>query len=103
LAAQWRRHARLIEWVNSNPHPLGLYVFAEDDDVIDQILSMTESGDTVVNDCSLHPLVPELPFGGVTVTAHNSIKPPGQSLVTFATRSAPGSDRTSCLCRSAGS
>ena len=27
------------------PHPLGLYVFAEGDDVIDQILSLTESGD----------------------------------------------------------
>src|SRR5215467_1924058 len=55
----------VINWVNSNPHPLGLYVFAEDHDVIDQILSMTESGDAVVNDCTLHPLVPELPFGGV--------------------------------------
>ena len=55
----------VIDWVNGNPHPLGLYIFAEDDDVTDQILSMTESGDAVVNDCTLHPLVPELPFGGV--------------------------------------
>jgi aldehyde dehydrogenase (NAD+) len=55
----------VINWVNGNPHPLGLYIFAEDDHVTDQILSMTESGDAVVNDCSLHPLVPELPFGGV--------------------------------------
>jgi acyl-CoA reductase-like NAD-dependent aldehyde dehydrogenase len=51
--------------MNGNPHPTGLYIFAEDDDVADQILSMTESGDAVVNDCSLDPLVPELPFGGV--------------------------------------
>jgi acyl-CoA reductase-like NAD-dependent aldehyde dehydrogenase len=55
----------VINWVNGNPHPLGLYIFAEDDDITDQILNMTESGDAVVNDCSLHPLVPELPFGGV--------------------------------------
>ena len=55
----------VIDWVNSNPHPLGLYVFAEDDDVVEQILGATQSGDAVVNDCSLHPLVPELPFGGV--------------------------------------
>jgi acyl-CoA reductase-like NAD-dependent aldehyde dehydrogenase len=55
----------VITWVNSNPHPLGRYIFAEDDDITDQILAMTESGDAVVNDCSLHPLVPELPFGGV--------------------------------------
>jgi aldehyde dehydrogenase (NAD+) len=44
---------------------LGLYIFAEDDDVVDQILDATESGDAVVSDCSVHPLVPELPFGGV--------------------------------------
>jgi acyl-CoA reductase-like NAD-dependent aldehyde dehydrogenase len=55
----------VIDWVNRNPHPLGLYVFAEDHDVVDQILTMTESGDAVVNDCTIHPLIPELPFGGV--------------------------------------
>ena len=55
----------VINWVNPNPHPLGLYIFAGDNDITDQILNMTESGDAVVNDCSLHPLVPELPFGGV--------------------------------------
>ncbi len=55
----------VIDWTNGNPHPLGLYIFAEDHDVVDQILDATESGDAVVNDCTLHPLVPELPFGGV--------------------------------------
>jgi aldehyde dehydrogenase (NAD+) len=54
-----------IDWVNKNPHPLGLYVFAEDDDVVEQILGNTESGDAIVNDCAIHPLIPELPFGGV--------------------------------------
>jgi aldehyde dehydrogenase (NAD+) len=55
----------VINWVNGNPLPLGLYIFAGDDDITDQILTMTGSGDAVVNDCSIHPLVPELPFGGV--------------------------------------
>ncbi len=55
----------VINWVNGNPYPLGLYIFAEDDASTDQFLSMTESGDAVVNDCSLHPMVLELPFGGV--------------------------------------
>jgi acyl-CoA reductase-like NAD-dependent aldehyde dehydrogenase len=55
----------VIDWVNKNPAPLGLYIFAEDEDVVDEILSRTSSGDAVVNDCSLHPLIPELPFGGV--------------------------------------
>jgi aldehyde dehydrogenase (NAD+) len=57
--------AAVIDWVNNHPRPLGLYIFAEDDDVVLPILDGTESGDAVVNDCSLHPLVPELPFGGV--------------------------------------
>ena len=55
----------VIEWVNARPQPLGLYIFAEDHDVVEQILDRTESGDAVINDCTLHPLVPELPFGGV--------------------------------------
>ncbi|WP_042424264.1 aldehyde dehydrogenase family protein [Streptacidiphilus anmyonensis] len=55
----------VIDWVNTRPRPLGLYVFAEDDGVAEEILDATESGDAAVNDCSIHPLVPELPFGGV--------------------------------------
>ena len=31
----------------------------------EQILDATESGDAAVNDCSIQPLIPELPFGGV--------------------------------------
>lgn len=55
----------VIDWVNERPRPLGLYVFAEDEDVPERILEATNSGDACVNDCSVHPLVPELPFGGV--------------------------------------
>jgi aldehyde dehydrogenase (NAD+) len=57
--------AAAIEWVNNRPRPLGLYVFAEDLAVAESILDSTESGDAVINDCTIHPLVPELPFGGV--------------------------------------
>ena len=55
----------VIDFVNARPKPLGLYVFAEDIDVAERILGATESGDAAVNDCSIQPLVPELPFGGV--------------------------------------
>jgi aldehyde dehydrogenase (NAD+) len=55
----------VIEWVNSRPRPLGLYVFAEDLAVAERILDATESGDAVINDCTIHPLLPEFPFGGV--------------------------------------
>ncbi|HEY1368879.1 MAG TPA: aldehyde dehydrogenase family protein, partial [Gaiellaceae bacterium] len=55
----------VIDWVNERPRPLGLYVFTEDEDVAERIFDSTNSGDACVNDCSVHPLVPELPFGGV--------------------------------------
>jgi acyl-CoA reductase-like NAD-dependent aldehyde dehydrogenase len=55
----------VIDWVNERPRPLGLYVFTEDEDVAERILDATNSGDACVNDCSVHPLIPELPFGGV--------------------------------------
>jgi len=54
-----------IEWINRRPRPLGLYVFSEDLDVAERILGATSSGDAAVNDCTIHPLIPELPFGGV--------------------------------------
>ncbi len=55
----------VIKWVNDRPSPLGLYVFAEDSAVVERILDATSSGDAEVNDCAIHPLFPELPFGGV--------------------------------------
>jgi acyl-CoA reductase-like NAD-dependent aldehyde dehydrogenase len=54
-----------IDWVNGHEAPLCLYIFAEDEQVVDQIVGATDSGDIDVNDCTLHPLIPELPFGGV--------------------------------------
>jgi hypothetical protein len=55
----------VIQWVNSRPRPLGLYVFAEDLAIAERIIDATESGDAAINDCTIHPLIPELPFGGV--------------------------------------
>jgi acyl-CoA reductase-like NAD-dependent aldehyde dehydrogenase len=56
---------KVIDWVNERPRPLGLYVFTGDESVAEQIFEATNSGDACVNDCSVHPLIPELPFGGV--------------------------------------
>jgi aldehyde dehydrogenase (NAD+) len=55
----------VINFVNARPSPLGLYLFAEDQRVAEQILNRTSSGDAVVNDCTIHPLIPDFPFGGV--------------------------------------
>jgi aldehyde dehydrogenase (NAD+) len=54
-----------ITFVNGRPSPLGLYLFAGDQRVAEHILNETTSGDAVVNDCTIHPLIPDLPFGGV--------------------------------------
>ena len=51
--------------VNERPDPLGLYVFSEDESVVESILERTSSGDACVNDCAVHPLVEQLPFGSV--------------------------------------
>ena len=56
---------QVVDFINARPSPLGLYVFAEDQRVADQILSATPSVDAAVNECTVQPLIPDLPFGGV--------------------------------------
>ncbi len=56
---------QVLRFVNARPAPLGLYVFAEDGDVSTRILDATRSGDAAVNECTLQPLIQNLPFGGV--------------------------------------
>ena len=55
----------VIRFINARPNPLGLYLFAEDSNDVERILEATRSGDAVVNDCTIQPLIHELPFGGV--------------------------------------
>ncbi len=53
-----------VDFVNSRPKPLALYVFASGQlgrDLIDRI----PSGGAVINHVAMHCLVPSLPFGGV--------------------------------------
>ena len=53
-----------VDYVNSHPKPLALYVFASAQlgrDLIDRI----PSGGAVINHVAMHCLVPSLPFGGV--------------------------------------
>ena len=54
-----------IRFVRSRPHPLALYVFAEDQSVSDAVVSSTTSGGVTVNGTILHMTGPHLPFGGV--------------------------------------
>ena len=56
---------QVIDFINARPSPLGLYIFGEDPIVAEQVLSLTTSGDAAINDCTVHPLIHDLPFGGV--------------------------------------
>ncbi len=54
-----------INLINSYPKPLALYYFGEDKAQREEVLSRTSSGNSVINDCVLHFLHNDLPFGGV--------------------------------------
>jgi aldehyde dehydrogenase (NAD+) len=57
---------QVIDFLDARPAPLGLYIFAEDPIVSEQVLGLTRSGDAAINDCTVHPLINDLPFGGVS-------------------------------------
>ncbi|KAG9063690.1 aldehyde dehydrogenase 3, member A2 [Linnemannia hyalina] len=54
-----------INIINSGEHPLGLYLFTEDKQEVEEVLSKTRSGAAIVNDVASHFLNHSLPFGGV--------------------------------------
>lgn len=55
----------VIAFVNARPHPLSLYVFSHDNQVVEQVLESTCSGGVAINETLLHCIQEELPFGGV--------------------------------------
>ncbi len=54
-----------LDWINTHPHPLALYVFAEDRKEQARVLDRTQSGGVTVNGTLLHIAQEGLPFGGV--------------------------------------
>jgi coniferyl-aldehyde dehydrogenase len=55
----------VIEYINANPRPLGLYYFGSDNDEQRQVLDRTIAGGVTLNDVLFHITVDDLPFGGV--------------------------------------
>ncbi|WP_026952976.1 aldehyde dehydrogenase family protein [Algoriphagus mannitolivorans] len=53
-----------ITLINSKPKPLALYIFDQEKEH-QEILQKTSSGNVVINDCVLHFLHQNIPFGGV--------------------------------------
>lgn len=55
----------VIDIIYGKPKPLSLYIASKNNAFINEIISNTSSGGTVINDYLLGYLNPELPFGGV--------------------------------------
>lgn len=54
-----------LDWINAHPHPLALYVFAEDRREQHAVMDRTQSGGVTINGTLLHFAQEGLPFGGV--------------------------------------
>lgn len=54
-----------VEFVNSRPKPLALYVFTANSRRARDLIDRMPSGGAVINHVAVHCLVPQLPFGGV--------------------------------------
>jgi aldehyde dehydrogenase (NAD+) len=54
-----------VHFVNSRPKPLGLYIFGYSGSSQEKILRETTAGGVCINDCAIHFLHHNLPFGGV--------------------------------------
>lgn len=55
----------VVEWVEKNPFPLSLYIYAEDKSVQDYYISRLRFGGCCINNGLIHLGNPNLPFGGV--------------------------------------
>lgn len=58
----------VIDYINSKDKPLAAYLFSENSKNIDKFETETSSGGLVINDCLIHLLNPDLPFGGVNAS-----------------------------------
>lgn len=54
-----------VSFINNRSKPLALYIFSEQKNVQQQVLTETISGGGCINDTLTHLVVPGLPFGGV--------------------------------------
>ena len=62
----------VIDYINERDKALALYVFSSNQNVIDEVLSQTTSGNAAVNDVVVHFSDYNLPFGGVNTSGLGS-------------------------------
>lgn len=61
----YRDQAEVIQFINSKPKPLALYIFSSRKSFTDYILSSTSAGTACINECVVQFTHANLPFGGV--------------------------------------
>ncbi len=54
-----------INWVNNRERPLALYFFSKNKKHINNMLQQTHAGGVSINECVLHVVQENLPFGGI--------------------------------------
>ncbi len=57
-----------IHYINQKPKPLALYFFGTNKKEQRDVLTQTTAGGVCINDCAIHYLHPNLPFGGVNTS-----------------------------------
>ncbi len=62
----------VVEQINSQPKPLALYLFTEEEALKKRIVSQIPFGGGCINDVLFHITTPNLPFGGVGSSGHGS-------------------------------
>jgi len=63
----------VIDFINSRPKPLALYVYSNDDAFVEKILTQTSSGGACINECISHVAVEALPFGGIENSGQGNV------------------------------
>ncbi|MBL7863762.1 MAG: aldehyde dehydrogenase family protein [Cyclobacteriaceae bacterium] len=65
LVGTFDHQDEVVQFINSRPKPLALYIFSNRSAFREHILQNTSSGSVCLNDCVLQFTHPNLPFGGV--------------------------------------
>jgi aldehyde dehydrogenase (NAD+) len=61
----YKDRQEVVDWVEKNPFPLSLYVYADDTEVQEYYISRIRFGGCCINNGIIHLGNPHLPFGGV--------------------------------------
>ena len=60
----YQSREEIFEFLRARPKPLAMYVFSKDERQVAEFIARTSAGGTVINNCLVHILNPDLPFGG---------------------------------------